>query len=102
MCFYKIFTHPSKKYTLDTLLNLVYNWGKTKSWDNTEILDNSEGIKLMKHNRTFLSGLLVLVFLLACTQTPEQRAKKVKEKVRNATVNVQTDIVNNWGAAVSL
>ena len=53
----------------------------------------------MRHNRKFLFGLLVLAFLLGCTQTPEQRAKKVKEKVRNATVNVQTDIVNNWGGS---
>ena len=29
----------------------------------------------MRHNRKFLFGLLVLAFLLGCTQTPEQRAK---------------------------
>ena len=52
----------------------------------------------MISNRKFLFGLLVLVFLSACTQTPEQREKKVKEKVRNATVNVQTDINNSGGS----
>ena len=30
----------------------------------------------MRYDRKFLSGLLALVFLLACTQTPEQRAKE--------------------------
>ena len=52
----------------------------------------------MRYNGKFLFGLLALVLLLACTQTPEQRKKKVKEKVRNATVNVQTDINNSGGS----
>ena len=30
----------------------------------------------MRYDRKFLSGLLALVFLVACTQTPEQRAKE--------------------------
>ena len=53
----------------------------------------------MTYHRKFLFGLLALVFLLFCTQTPGQHAKEVKEKVKNATVYVQTDIINNWGGS---
>ena len=53
----------------------------------------------MRHNRKFLFSLLVLVFLFSCTQTPEQYAKKVKEKIKNATVHVKTDIIGSSGGS---
>ena len=39
-------------------------------------LERLEGQHFMRYNRKFLFGLLALVFLLSCTQTPEQRAKE--------------------------
>ena len=54
----------------------------------------------MTYHRKFLFGLLVLGLLAACTQTPQQQlSEKVKEKIKHATVHVQTDIVNNRGGS---